>query len=567
MIKKDPEAEQRLIMAVFLSVAVYWGWTAFFLPPPPPAVIPTVAEVAVESPLGSGELPNASPGEVAPTDAPVQPSTPAVTLPERQLPFATEGVSTSLTSEGGGLSDIQLIAHRSPYEIQAIWSRLLGKITGKDQEEEWQPWGEEPGPEQLFTPEGLLIAGGAGPGFVIGRHTVTGGSSFTSTHITAEGIEVKKTFFPTEDPSVLEVGVTFTHRGGSPWTGPLWIGAVDRFAGEANRYSNVARPVLSADGDLETLDDLEDVDGEPVTYEGSPTWFGIADRYFVAAAIPTSPWGQGIFAQTFDGRQGAFLVEQANLMPGQSEQVAMKLFIGPKDLQVLGSHHADLEGAVDFGFFGFFSRILLWILQGFYGLVGNWGMAIILLTLSVKISFWPLTRKSFASGRKMQALQPRIQALKEQFPDDAQRQGQEQMKIFKDEGVNPLGGCIPMLIQMPVWFALYSVLLFSVDVYHAEFGYLKDLSSPDPWGVLPTLVGVMMVFQQRLTPMSPNMDPTQQKIMRAMPLVFVFIMYSFPSGLALYILVNTILSILQMWLVNKAYPMVPPPAAPAAQKA
>jgi YidC/Oxa1 family membrane protein insertase len=124
-----------------------------------------------------------------------------------------------------------------------------------------------------------------------------------------------------------------------------------------------------------------------------------------------------------------------------------------------------------------------------------------------------------------------------------------------------------MLIQMPVWFALYSVLLFSVDVYHAEFGYLKDLSSPDPWGVLPTLVGVMMVFQQRLTPMSPNMDPTQQKIMRAMPLVFVFIMYSFPSGLALYILVNTILSILQMWLVNKAYPMVPPPAAPAAQKA
>jgi YidC/Oxa1 family membrane protein insertase len=167
----------------------------------------------------------------------------------------------------------------------------------------------------------------------------------------------------------------------------------------------------------------------------------------------------------------------------------------------------------------------------------------------------------------MQALQPKIQAMKEQFPDDPQRQGQEQMKLFKDEGVNPLGGCIPMIIQMPVWFALYSVLLFSVDVYHAEFFYLRDLSSPDPWGVLPTLVGVLMVLQQRLTPMSPSMDPTQQKIMRMMPLVFVFIMYSFPSGLALYILVNTILSILQMWLVNKAYPMVQPPATPAASKA
>ena len=122
-----------------------------------------------------------------------------------------------------------------------------------------------------------------------------------------------------------------------------------------------------------------------------------------------------------------------------------------------------------------------------------------------------------------------------------------------------------MLVQMPVWFALYSVLLFSADVYHAEFLYVRDLSSPDPWGILPTLVGVLMVLQQRLTPMSPNMDPTQQKIMRMMPLIFVVIMYSFPSGLALYILVNTILSILQMWLVNRAYPMVP--ATPATQKA
>ncbi len=557
-LKKDPEAEQRLMLAVFLSIAVYWIWTAFFLPPPAPPVVD--AAVAAASAEVTGTEP--AEGVQTPAASPI-PVVTAADLPERTLAFATDGLSTTLTSEGGGLSDVVIQGHRSPYEIQAIWNRLLGKVTGSA-EGDWLPWGIEPGPERLISAEGVVLTGGAGENFVVGRHSVQGGSSTTATHTDADGIEVRRTFEATDDPNLLQVDVTWTHRGGTPWKGPLWVGTVDAFSGEANRYSNVARPVISADTDLETLEDLEDTE----VLEGPVGWFGIADRYFIAAAIPAdSAWGAGEFAETFDGRHGAFLVRQANLMPGQSEQLSLELFIGAKELDVLAEHHVDLPAAVDFGIFGFFSRILLWILQGFHGLVGNWGAAIILLTLSVKVAFWPLTQKSFASGRKMQALQPKIQAMKEKFPDDPQRQGQEQMKLFQEEGVNPLGGCIPMVIQMPVWFALYSVLLFSVDVYHAEFLYLRDLSSPDPWGVLPTLVGVLMIAQQRLTPMSPNMDPTQQKIMRMMPLIFVFIMYAFPSGLALYILVNTILSILQMWLVNKAYPMVPPPAAPAASNA
>jgi YidC/Oxa1 family membrane protein insertase len=193
-------------------------------------------------------------------------------------------------------------------------------------------------------------------------------------------------------------------------------------------------------------------------------------------------------------------------------------------------------------------------------LVVNWGVAIILLTVTVKISFWKLTTKSFASGRKMQALAPQMAEIKEKYKGDAQKAGQAQMELFKKEGVNPMSGCLPMLIQMPVWFALYSVLLFASDLYQAEFLYVRDLTSVDPYGVLPTLVGVVMVIQQFLTPMSPTMDPMQRKMMRMMPLVFVVIMYSFPSGLALYILVNTLFSIVQMWRVNKAYPLAPLPA-------
>lgn len=185
-------------------------------------------------------------------------------------------------------------------------------------------------------------------------------------------------------------------------------------------------------------------------------------------------------------------------------------------------------------------------------------MAIILLTVGVKLAFWPLTRASFVSSRKMAALSPKIEELRQLHKDDPQKAGAAQMELFAKEGVNPLSGCLPVLVQTPVWIALYSALLYSSELYHAEFFYLKDLASADPYGVLPTIIGVLMMLQQRMTPMSPGMDPLQQRIIRLMPLIFVGIMYAFPSGLALYSFVNTVLSILQMWLINRSIPAVMP---------
>ena len=334
---------------------------------------------------------------------------------------------------------------------------------------------------------------------------------------------------------------------------------MDVFGGSTGRYSNVARPAIVADESLSSLDDIEDVETSTVSVDGSVSWFGIQDRYFMAAAIPQTPdWGRGLFASPKGEIEaaGAFLVkDNLTLEPGASDPLRLQVYMGSKDLSVLNERGHGLSESVSFGIFGFFSHILLKMMLFFQGFVGNWGVAIICLTITMKTLFFPLTKKSFVSSRKMQALAPKMKELKERYKDNPQQMGQAQMKLFREEGVNPLAGCLPMLIQMPVWFALYSVLLSAAPLYQADFLFIDDLTSRDPYGILPTLVGVAMFVQQRITPMSPNADPMQQKIFRMLPFFFVFIMYAFPSGLALYILVNTLFSIGQMAAVNKAYPM------------
>ncbi|MCB9764083.1 MAG: membrane protein insertase YidC [Alphaproteobacteria bacterium] len=538
--KRDNDTEQRALMAILLSLVVFWTWSAFFGPkhqPPGPEDAPTA--------------------QVDPVPSVAPPPTPAVSdapVPERTVDVQTSELVATLSSNGGGLHGVVLPNHQAAYEVTPVWTRVKEMVQGET-DGSWQPYGSDPGPEHLTTTDGVIMAAGAGD-IEPGAWRIEGSGPWVATRTTADGVRITKTWQTTADPNLLQVDVRFENVGGATWKGPLWVGSIDTFVGEASRYSNFSRPSGVADGDLETLDDLSDAQEAPAAHAGPVSWFGVGDRYFLAAAIPDTPgWGQLTFQHLGDDHYGALMVREAELAPGGVEQLSTRLYLGPKDLKRLKELGYDLDEAINLGFFGFFAHILLWLLQAFHGVVGNWGLAIILLTLVVKACFWPLTRKSFVSGRKMQALSPKLNDIREQYKDDPQAAGQAQMKLFAEEGVNPLSGCLPMLVQMPVWFALYSVLLYTSDVYHAEFLYLKDLSSIDPLGALPALVGTLMIIQQRLTPMSPNMDPTQQKMMRLMPLVFVGFMFIFPSGLALYILVNTVLSIVQMWLINRTIPL------------
>ena len=211
----------------------------------------------------------------------------------------------------------------------------------------------------------------------------------------------------------------------------------------------------------------------------------------------------------------------------------------------------ELAEVIDLGWFAFFGHPLLWLLRIFHGWVGNWGMAIIMLTFLVKVLFFPMTQKAFRSMQKMQKIQPEMKEIREKYKDNPQEMNKKVFEVMSVNKVNPAAGCLPMLIQMPVWIALYNVLLTSVDLYHTKFLYLKDLTEPDPFLVLPITIMVLMFLQQRFS-MPANMDPVQQQVMRFMPLFFGLMFFAFPSGLAVYVFVNMVLSILQQWWIKRS---------------
>jgi YidC/Oxa1 family membrane protein insertase len=383
-------------------------------------------------------------------------------------------------------------------------------------------------------------------------------SGVQAQRVQADGLAVTTTWSASDEPHTLDVTVRFDNRG-TQSVSDLWVGVVQPMSGEAGRFLNAVRSFAHVDGDVEHIDDLSDLEGAAQeTLNGPVSWFGVGDKYFMAVLVPQdgTPASQVVVDTLPGGDTGAFLMDNQTLDAGASRTLRFQAYVGPKSLDLLSDMGSNLEDAVEFGWFGLFSRTLLSVLKFFQSLVGNWGIAIILLTLVVKLLFFPLTQKAFTSSRKMQAVQPQLNAIREKYKDNQQLQSQETMKLFQEHGVSPLGGCLPTLIQLPVWFALYNTMLYSVELYDTQFLYIQDLTAVDPYGVIPFLYAGLMFGQQRMMPMG-SMDETQQKVMKAMPLIFAFFMFSFPSGLVLYFCVNMSLTIAQQWWIKRSVKDVP----------
>jgi YidC/Oxa1 family membrane protein insertase len=282
-------------------------------------------------------------------------------------------------------------------------------------------------------------------------------------------------------------------------------------------------------------------------------WLAMVQHYFVSAWVPKDNTPREFYMRKVDGSnayQAGVIVPVAEIAPGSKSETSVSLYAGPQEQAALKALSPGLDLVVDYGWLTVVAAPIFWALQAIHSLVGNWGWAIIVLTIILKAIFFPLSAASYKSMAKMKLLTPRLTDLKSRFGDDKQRLNQEMMKMYQTEKVNPLGGCLPILVQIPVFIALYWVLLGAVEMRDAPWVmWIHDLASPDPFYILPVIMMVSMFIQTKLNPTPP--DPIQAKVMMAMPLIFGFMFFWFPAGLVLYWVVNNILSIAQQWQITR----------------
>lgn len=540
--------DRRTILAIVLALGTFLAWDAWMSWRYPDRN----ADAAQVAPVVPADAPLVAPVPVAALPAPV----PASERVVEKASFEACRTTTTVTTAGGVLQDVTLIDHQEPYHVTPIWTYAWERVRGVGGH--WKPFGDEPGVEKLLTEDAQVLAMGTGtPGVSADvEKPFSAEGALVVRGVTADGIEVTRYLRPL-DTTPCSVGVTTTWRnvGEAPWQGTLWLGLHDVMPESPSAYESAVAPYAMVDGGYEYTK-LHKLD-EPQPLEGPVDWIALADRYFALVLIPDKETRKGAlaFSRLERGAADAFGLHYSiatSLAPGQGHTEQFTMYVGPKELATLRALDPSLGKLVNLGIFSFFGKILLTMLRFFHSLVDNWGLAIVLLTFTVKAAFFPLTQTSFKSSQAMSALQPDLQAIREQFKDAPEEMNRRTMELFRQRGVNPLGGCLPMLVQLPVWIALYQVLLNSVELYHTEFLYFRDLASVDPYGALPAVVVVLMVIQQQLTPM-PNMDPVQARMMKILPIVFGIFFFTFPSGLVVYIFVNMVLTILQQWFIKRTY--------------
>ncbi|MBD3658594.1 MULTISPECIES: membrane protein insertase YidC [Marinobacter] len=375
-------------------------------------------------------------------------------------------------------------------------------------------------------------------------------------HTTDAGVKITKQYLLARDSYEIGVRYLIDNQSAAPWEANLTGKIVRDQAPDPTAQNSLGIQaflgmVMSTQEDPYEKFDFSDLSEQPINQTVTNGWLAFLQHYFLSAWIPAKDQP----AQFQTTRRGSlyvmgFVNPALQLEPGQSGEVSARAYVGPKIIDRLEAVAPNLDRTVDFGFLFFIALPLFIVLEWFHGLVGNWGVAIILLTVLVKGLFFHLSATSYRSMARMRAVAPQLTRLKELYGDDRQRMSQEMMALYKREKINPLGGCLPILVQMPVFISLYWVLFESVQLRHAPFMlWIHDLSVMDPYFVLPILMGASMFLQMSLNPTPP--DPMQAKIMKMMPLIFTVFFLWFPAGLVLYWLVNNILSISQQWYITR----------------
>ena len=380
-----------------------------------------------------------------------------------------------------------------------------------------------------------------------------------------QGVIIEKKFNLSADTYLIGLTVNIINQSPESIKDKLFV-SLNSFYTDKSGSQSFEGPSALINNSLEQIK-LNDIE-EKNTYSGVLKWVAVQDRYFMAAIIPKISLETEMRLSLKDKKylEAKYLNPGKEIRPGAQEQVEFNIFFGPKSLNLLGSLGYDLNKSINFGWFDFIAKPFLYFMNFLYKFIPNYGVAIILLTIIIKLLFWPLGSKSYKSMNEMKKIQPLLAGIKEKYGNDKKRMNEEVMGLYKTYKINPLGGCLPMVAQIPVFFALYRMLYETIELRHAPFMFwIKDLSAPDrlfsfafsipfmepPYGipVLTIIMGATMFIQQKMTPAVG--DPTQAKMMMILPFVFTVIFVNFSAGLVLYWLINNVLSILQQYIISR----------------
>ncbi len=532
----------RFVLIVFfflLSMMLYQQWQLDYGPKPPaPAT-------------QAGAQPPASPD--VPGGAPVASGAPAetqqgVALGSRQkISVATDVVRMTIDTQGGDIRQLDLLHYP----------------VAKDEPDK---------PVQLFSDGELIFV--AQSGFLGEEASAPNHHSVWQAAATAyrladgqdelriplawtspQGVTITKTYVLKRGSYDILLEQRVVNPGQSPWTARQYVQLQRKDPGDKNKDQYIRTytgGVLYTPEEKYEKISFKDMAGENLSRQSQEGWIAMIQHYFLAAWIPTAGQENNFYTKSLADNH--FVIGSyspvVEVKPGETKALNTQLFAGPKLQRVLEATAPGLDLTVDYGALTLIAKPIFWLLEQFHKIFNNWGWAIIFVTITLKALFFRLSAASYRSMANMRKLQPKLAELKEKFGADKQKLNAAMMEMYRKEKVNPLGGCLPILVQIPVFISLYWVLVETVEMRQAPFiGWLTDLSSKDPCFILPLIMGVSMFIQQRLSP--PPSDPLQAKIMQFFPVMFTGFFAFFPSGLVLYWVVNNILSILQQWYINK----------------
>jgi len=533
---------QRLILFVIFSFSLlmlYDAWQRENRPAAP--ALPPAATSAVPTP----SAPPASPPGRPATPAEGVPATGAAAPAHEPIRVETDFVRAEIDPVGGDIVRLDLLHYQDTHDPTKVHTLL--------------------GPEHRYAAQSGLI----GPGLPNHKtlytpkatsYKLADGADSVEVRLeaaTPEGVRVVKALTFRRSSYVIDIAHDITNGGGEPIAPHAYFQLTRDGKPPGDDRAMVKTytgPAVYTEQDKFMKVPFGDIDKGKTSYPRTADngWIALVQHYFISALLPAETATREYYIREIgENFYSAGVIEPvAAIAPGASAKVAVRLYTGPEEQDKLKAVAPGLELVVDYGYLTVIAAPLFWVLELFHKWLGNWGLAIIALTVMIKLIFFPLSAASYKSMARMKQVTPRMMKLREQYGDDRTKLNQAMMELYKQEKINPLGGCLPIVVQIPVFISLYWVLLASVELRQAPFyGWVRDLAAADPFYILPALMMASMIVQTKMSPTPP--DPVQAKVMMIMPFAFGVMFFFFPAGLVLYWLVNNILSIAQQWQITR----------------